>query len=158
MTILQTLLPEFDHEMSGTRKTLARVPWDEREWRPHPKSYTLGHLAGHLAEIASWGSFTLETDELDFATFEYKPPQHASVEALLATFDGYVAKSRAALERADDATARSPWTMRQGEQIFFTLPKVAVREASPDASAEASPESAPESDEAAAPPPAGEPA
>jgi len=126
MTMLASLLPEFDHEMAGTRKTLERVPWTKADWKPHQKSMTLGHLAGHLAEVASWGSFTLETDELDFATFDYKPPQHASTAELVATFDGYVARSRAALERFDDTTAMSPWTMRQGEQVFFTLPKVAV--------------------------------
>ncbi len=126
MTILQSLLPEFDHEMAGTRKTLARVPWEKAAWKPHEKSMTLGHLAGHLAEVASWGSFTLETDELDFATFDYQPPRHGSTDELLAAFDRYVAASRAALERTDDATAMSPWTMRQGEQVFFTLPKVAV--------------------------------
>jgi len=126
MTILQSLLPEFDQEMAGTRKTLARVPWEKADWKPHEKSMTLGHLAGHLAEVASWGSFTLETDELDFATFDYEPPRHGSTADLLAAFDGYVAASRAALERCDDATAMSPWTMRQGEQVFFTLPKIAV--------------------------------
>ena len=126
MTILQSLLPEFDHEMAGTRRTLERVPWEKADWRPHSKSYPLGHLATHLAEVASWGSFTLESDELDFATFDYKPPQHRSTAELVATFDGYVAASRAALARHDDATAMAPWTMRQGDQIFFTLPRVAV--------------------------------
>jgi len=126
MAVLQTLLPEFDHEMAGTRKSLERVPWEKRDWRPHDKSFTLGQLATHLGEVVSWGSFTLETDELDFATFDYKPPEHASVEDLLAAFDKACAASREAIATADDATAMATWTMRQGEQVIFAMPKIAV--------------------------------
>ncbi len=38
MAIVQALLPEFDLEMAGVRKTLERVPEDKFDWRPHPKS------------------------------------------------------------------------------------------------------------------------
>lgn len=126
MSLLQSLLPEFDHEMAGTRKTLERVPWEKRDWRPHDKSYTLGQLATHLGEVVSWGSFTLATDELDFATFDYTPPEHASVAELLDAFDRACAESRAAIAAADDATAMAIWTLRQGEQVMFALPKIAV--------------------------------
>ena len=54
MTLSEALLPEFDHEMANTRKTLARVPDDKFAWKPHDRSMTLGRLAGHLAEIPQW--------------------------------------------------------------------------------------------------------
>jgi hypothetical protein len=44
MSIAQTLLPEFDHEMANTRRMLALVPGAEAAWKPHPKSYALGEL------------------------------------------------------------------------------------------------------------------
>ena len=51
MPIAQALLPEFEHEMANTRKTLERVPFEKSEWRPHPKSPTLLWLAGHVANL-----------------------------------------------------------------------------------------------------------
>ena len=45
MSAVEALLSEFDHEMTVTRKLLERVPEDRFEWKPHPKSYSLGQLA-----------------------------------------------------------------------------------------------------------------
>ena len=45
MTISETLLPEFDREMATTRRLLERVPNDKGQWKPHEKSFALGHLA-----------------------------------------------------------------------------------------------------------------
>jgi hypothetical protein len=67
------LLPEFDHEMAGTRKTLERVPEDKLQWRPHAKSMTLGGLASHLANIPSWIGHTVERDSLDLAPVGSRP-------------------------------------------------------------------------------------
>jgi hypothetical protein len=58
MTLREALLAEFDQEMANTRKSLERVPDDRLEWRPHPKSSSLGRLATHLAEIPAWGATT----------------------------------------------------------------------------------------------------
>jgi DNA topoisomerase VI subunit B len=44
MSIADTLLPEFDQEMATTRRLLERVPTDKGKWKPHPKSFSLGHL------------------------------------------------------------------------------------------------------------------
>jgi len=38
MTIAESLLPEFDQEMTTTRKLLERVPSEKATWKPHPKS------------------------------------------------------------------------------------------------------------------------
>ena len=67
MAISETLLPEFDQEMANTRKTLERVPDGKFNWTPHKKSGTMVWLAGHLANIPSWASMTLNQNELDLA-------------------------------------------------------------------------------------------
>ena len=51
MTIADTLLPEFDQEMATTRKVLERVPTDKGQWKPHPKSFSLGHLVHHCGQL-----------------------------------------------------------------------------------------------------------
>ena len=63
--ISQSLLPEFDMEMANTRKSLERVPEGKPDFAPHPKSMTLGRLAGHVAEIPIWATMTLAQDEFD---------------------------------------------------------------------------------------------
>ena len=67
MSIAMSLLPEFDHEMTGTRATLERIPDDRLDYRPHEKSMTLGRLAGHIAEMPTWIQMTFEVDDLDLA-------------------------------------------------------------------------------------------
>ena len=54
MSIAQSLLPEFDHEMANTRKTLERIPENKLDYKPDPKSMSMGMLASHIAEMAGW--------------------------------------------------------------------------------------------------------
>jgi hypothetical protein len=65
MAIRDALLPEFDHEMATTRKTLERVPEGKPDWKPHDKSMTMGRLAGHVAELPSFVTWALEGDSFD---------------------------------------------------------------------------------------------
>ena len=67
MSIGQSLLPEFDHEMANTRKVLARIPEDKLNWKAHEKSNTIGWVGTHLAQIPAWTEMTLTTDSLDVA-------------------------------------------------------------------------------------------
>ena len=59
MTLAESLLPEFDHEMGVTRRLLERVPDGQLSWAPHEKSMTLGRLAQHLSELPRWCSATI---------------------------------------------------------------------------------------------------
>jgi len=56
MTIGQLLLPEFDQEMMLTRRLLERVPSEKVQWKPHPKSFALGHLTQLVARIVGPGN------------------------------------------------------------------------------------------------------
>ncbi len=64
----QALLPEFDQEMTNTRKTLERVPEDKLGWKPHEKSGTMGWLANHVATLPRLAVFTIEQDSVDVST------------------------------------------------------------------------------------------
>src|SRR5512138_1796921 len=102
MPLVDALLPEFDHEMTVTRKLLERVPDDKLAWKPHAKSYSLGQLAHHVATIPMWGSVTLSESEIDVGGAA--PPQQAqSRDEILSIFDGHVTKTRAALVGTSDA-------------------------------------------------------
>ncbi len=129
MPLSQSLLPEFDHEMANTRKTLERVPEDKFGWKPHEKSTTLGRLAAHLAEIPVWTEHTLKSESLDVNPPEGRPARPAdaaSRKELLAQFDKNVAAARAVIAATPDAEFGKPWTLLSGGKAVFTLPKAAV--------------------------------
>lgn len=122
----EVLLPEFDHEMANTRKTLERVPEDKFGWRPHEKSPTMIWLAGHVANIPSYGPVTLSTEFFDLeAPFE-RPKEPRSRNELLDGFDANVKSCRAAIAAASDEQFRTAWTLKAGAKTIFTMPRVAV--------------------------------
>ncbi len=129
MALSESLLPEFDHEMANTRKTLERVPYDKFDWKPHQKSMAMGGLATHLSNIPTWAVYTISQDSLDLAP-EGKPLPTAelakSEAGLLESFDTNVAKARAAIAGASDAELFKPWTLLHGGKQILTLPKIAV--------------------------------
>ena len=65
MTIAETMLGEFDHEMATTRTVLERVPDADPACKPHPKSYSIGDLALDLANIPTRIVPTVRQSELD---------------------------------------------------------------------------------------------
>ncbi len=66
MALRDTFLPEFEHEMTTTRKTLERVPEDKVDWKPHDTSMAMGRLAGHIAEMCGFAAATFQGDSFDF--------------------------------------------------------------------------------------------
>ena len=126
MSLNSTLLAEFQQEAATTRKLLALVPFEQSEYKPHEKSMSLMRLATHVAEIAGWWKECLKDDELDFAKGDFTPKVFKSTDELLAMFDDYVAKSTIILNETPESEFEKNWTMRQGEMIFFTLPKAQV--------------------------------
>ena len=128
MGLGESLLPEFDHEMANTRKTLERIPEDKLDWKPHEKSTTMRGLATHLANMVSWTVHTIERDELDAAPegqpLRAKPIE--SVQEALETFDRNVAAARAAIQGASDEHLMKPWTLLMGGQTIFTQPRAGV--------------------------------
>jgi uncharacterized damage-inducible protein DinB len=128
MGVAQSLLPEFDHEAANTRKVLERVPEAHASWKPHAKSYTLGDLALHLANIPTWTAVTLQQPELDIDPSAPGMTKRVwtSRDALLKAFDENVAAARAVLAVTSDADMMKPWTLKKGGQVVFTLPRAAV--------------------------------
>lgn len=124
--LAQAFLNELDNEAKVTRSVLERIPADNFDWKPHEKSMTFGRLATHVAEMFGWTKETLKSDVLDFAAFDYKPFEPKSNEELMAFFEDHIAKAKQILSETSDERFLTDWTMRNGEQVYFTMPKVAV--------------------------------
>jgi uncharacterized damage-inducible protein DinB len=124
MTIAQTLLPEFDQEMASTRRLLERVPTDKGTWKPHPKSFPLGHLAQLVAMMPGWLTKTIQGTDIDLAksagySFE-------KTETLLGQFDQHVRESREAIASAKDADFDVMWSLKNGDHVLFSAPRGTV--------------------------------
>ena len=128
MAVKDSLLPEFDHEMGTTRRVLERVPQADLAWRPHDKSFSLGQLASHIANIPHWVGVTFDNAVFDVASVgdDARPKQPLEVAPILAAFDANVKKARAKVEEQLDPAFFTPWTLKQHGQEIFTMPKIAV--------------------------------
>ncbi|WP_435005203.1 DinB family protein [Tundrisphaera lichenicola] len=129
MTYAESVLPEFDQEMAGTRKVLERIPDDKLDWQAHPKSHTIGWNANHIADIPNWLVVVLTQPGLDIAPVDGEPypfPKLASRQEILDLFDRNVAAARKSLTEVKDEGMGSPWTLSQGGHAFFTMPRSAV--------------------------------
>ena len=122
MPLSELLLPEFDLEMATTRKVLERVPDDRIEWRPHPKSFPMGHLAQLVAMIPGWTFHVLKEHELDIAPREGPTAVYRflPVEQLLLLFDKNVSEARPLVERVTDASLQEQWTLKAGGRAVNT--------------------------------------
>ncbi len=126
MTISESLLPEFDVEMENTRKLLAAVPEGKWNWKPHPKSMSLGHLAGHIADMTGWAVDTVEKPSLELGPNDYKPYIPQSVDDLVSTFQEKRSQARSAIAKASDADMNHVWTMIWSGQKVIEMPRFAV--------------------------------
>ncbi len=119
MQIRELLVPEFDREMDRTRATLARVPENDGDFKPHEKSTQLKRLAGHLAQLPGFGISILTTPELDFSKSSWRPLEMESREQLLNAFDSHVKETREALSKASDEDLFAPWKLSfEGKEIM----------------------------------------
>lgn len=128
MPLIDSLLPEYDHEMSVTRKLLERVPDEHLTWKPHEKSYTLGALAAHLANIPTWVGWTLDGDlyDMDATPSDARNRQPIDRAQVLETFDRNVLAARAKMLSRTDGELMTPWALKARGKVVFTMPKIAV--------------------------------
>ncbi|HST63525.1 MAG TPA: DinB family protein, partial [Longimicrobium sp.] len=124
-SIKQAALGDLDIEMQRTRTLLERVPDDQLDWKPHPKSMALGSLALHITTIPYWIETIASTEYLDLAGMTHNAPP-ASRQEILDAFDQRTAAMRAALDRADDATLLGPWELRMGDKVMQRMPRVGM--------------------------------
>lgn len=124
MTVAEGLLPEFDAEMATTRRLLERVPADRLDWKPHPKSRSLGELATHLAEIPRFG---IRIEKESFQIGSEKAPAMKTAGEFTARFDENVAAGRAAILRTSDAAMELEFpVLRPDGQVFFSLKRRSI--------------------------------
>ncbi len=116
---------QFVEEGATTRKMLSRVPNDKFNYKPHEKSMDMKTLVGHLADLPGWVDFVFNTDEIDFQQ-PYEQPDLNTTEALMKFFEKRYNEGLSALVPENEKLLDKPWTLRSGEKIFSSDPKLDV--------------------------------
>lgn len=124
MPINELLLTEYDQEMANTRKALERVPTDKWDWKPHPKSGSLGWMASHIATLPHFAVTTVKTSEFEIEGSVR--PKVDSPSDLLRVFDEQRQKGRDAIASISDEQLRETWTLKWKGKTLFSLPKYNV--------------------------------
>ena len=123
MELIPIFLKEFEAEALTTRNMLSRIPDDKFDWQPHPKSMTIRTLATHIAELPSWVSMVINTDELDFAAIPYNPTIINNTKDLLALLEKNLEEGRVELIPSNEVKLTDNWTLREGDKIYSVQEK-----------------------------------
>lgn len=124
MGCAESVLPEFDMEMATTRRVLERVPSDRGQWKPHEKSFALGHLAQLVAWMPGWITNALTKPDLDLASaagYSFE-----TTETLLEIFDRHVTEARGAIAATTDEQLQHSWSLRRREMVLWNAPRGVV--------------------------------
>ena len=122
MALNEALLQEYDQEMANTRKTLERVPDDKCSWRPHPKSYSLGQLALHIASAQGNVAALAAMDTVEAPVFFQAEAQ--SRQEILDTFSKSLESAKETLGKMDDARLAAPWTLTRNGENVMSIPRI----------------------------------
>ena len=125
MSIADLLVPEFDNEIAVTRRVLERVPDGDGqgEWKPHEKSFPMGHLAQLVARLPGWATMMMSLTELDISPLDgpkFPGYSYETTATLLAELDRNAAAARAALAAGSDADYEVPWTLKKAGEVMMT--------------------------------------
>lgn len=123
---LALLFPDLDSEISTTRRMLERVPNGNEDWRPHPKSRTVGELANHVAQLPGFGILMLTSDEYDGLAGRRPEAKLTTSAERVKLFDELSAQMKGMLQQLTWDRARSTWTLRLGDKIVFQAPRTNI--------------------------------
>jgi uncharacterized damage-inducible protein DinB len=122
MSTKDALLQEMDREADATRRVLERVPQDRLDWKPHPKSLTLGQLAMHVATIPGALAGVATTVPFDVRT-PIPRPQPASVAELVPALEQSLARARELIGGLDKASMAAAWRGVAGDREVMSMPR-----------------------------------
>ena len=126
MSLTPIFLKELQNEAVTTRKMLERISSDKFDWKAHLKSMSIKEVATHIAELPGWVPMVLSTNELDFATMDYKPAKINSTKDLLDLLNSNVEMAESFLKPENEGELSKGWILRNGDKILSNDSKAEV--------------------------------
>ncbi|MBD1392668.1 DinB family protein [Mucilaginibacter glaciei] len=118
VSLIEFYLKQLNEEAETTCKMLAMVPDDKYDWAPYAKSMDIRRLATHIAELPTWITMALNTDELDFENNAWAPTIINNTEELMALFERSLIDGRTQLVANNEHKLIESWILRSGDQIY----------------------------------------
>ena len=118
----QSFLHELNGEYRATRKCIEVIPEKLFEYKPHPKSMTMGYLVLLVAEIPLWIKHMIVDSEIDFVTFKHFQPK--TTEELVNHFEENMEAARKALQNSTDEDLQSNFSLKANGQVLYTASKI----------------------------------
>lgn len=126
MDYQKDLVAEYDREIAKTRKTLEAIPdGADFNFKPHPKSMSLGRLCGHITDFAGdWAQDSLLKDKMEFGPdHKWEPFVPTSREDVLKKFDQKLPAIRAALAATTPEKWDQHWKFIHGGHTVIDEPR-----------------------------------
>lgn len=129
MNIADGFLIEFEEEMNNTRGILELVPDKLLDWKAHDNLNAIGWVASHIADTLSWAETIVNDTSFDIAPVGGEPHSFevlAASDEIVNAFDKNRESAKTFIAGASDETLMVPWTLKQGGNDLFTMPRIAV--------------------------------
>lgn len=123
MAIADAMLMEMDMEEKTTARVLERIPENKLTWKPHPKAYSLGQLAMHIAVAPGRIANAAIPDSYEFAPPALPDPK--TRKEIMDAFAASNATAKQVVKSFDDAKMGSMWTLKKDGKTLMSVPRVA---------------------------------
>lgn len=125
MSIQKSLTSEVLRESENTLRILKALPEDKWDFKPHPKSMSLGELANHVLELHGWVSHVFTQDTFDFHA-DYTPSKFTKVEEMVAKLEDFKTKNVEVLSQLTQENYLQNWILKAGDHVIIEAPKAAA--------------------------------
>jgi len=122
MRLVDSILAELDQEAQTTKRVLDRIPENKLAWRPHPKSFSLGQLALHIASAPGNVAAIAAQDTVEAPNFAQAEAK--SRQEVLDAFSKSLASAKDTLKSMDDARLAAPWTLTKNGKVVMSVPRI----------------------------------
>src|SRR2546425_2167291 len=122
MRLVDSILMEIDQEAQTTKRVLDRIPEDKLAWKPHPKAFSLGQLALHIASVPGSVAAAAVPDSMEAPNFSQ--PERKSRQEVLDTFSKSLTSAKDTLKKMDDARLMATWKLTKHGKVLMSIPRI----------------------------------
>lgn len=122
MSLVDCILTEIDQEAQTTKRVLDRIPEDKLAWKPHPKAFSLGQLALHIASVPGSVAALAVPDSMEAPNF--RQPEAKTRQEVLDTFSKSLESAKDTLSKMDDARLMSTWSLTKNGKVLMSIPRI----------------------------------
>lgn len=122
MPMVDAILMEIDQEARTTKRVLERIPENKLSWKPHPKAFSLGQLALHIAAAPGNLAQAAAADSLEAPSFTQAEAK--SRQEILDAFSQGLVGAKETLKQMDDAKLMAMWSLTKNGKVIMSIPRI----------------------------------